>query len=142
MPAGSKPGERRGGRKKGTPNKETRTLQEKLDSLGCDPIEGMALIASGKVPCGVCHGEGKTRYKVPGTNKVGERLCESCYGTLLEHISPDLRGRMYAEIAQYLLPKRKALEVTGADGGPLQVTLAEVIRARRQLRKVPHDPAP
>ena len=34
-----------GGRKKGTPNKATLTVAEKLESLGCDPIEGMARIA-------------------------------------------------------------------------------------------------
>jgi hypothetical protein len=31
MPRGSHPGERRGGRKKGTPNKITRTLSEAID---------------------------------------------------------------------------------------------------------------
>jgi hypothetical protein len=34
-----------GGRKKGTPNKATLTVAEKLEALGCDPIEGMARIA-------------------------------------------------------------------------------------------------
>ncbi len=34
-----------GGRQKGTPNKATQTVAEKLDALGCDPIEGMARIA-------------------------------------------------------------------------------------------------
>jgi len=34
-----------GGRKKGTPNKATQTVAEKLDALGCDPFEGMARIA-------------------------------------------------------------------------------------------------
>jgi len=28
-----------------------------------------------------------------------------------------LRGRMYAELAQYVYPKRKAVEHTGAGGG-------------------------
>jgi hypothetical protein len=46
MPGGgSKPGERRGGRQKGTGNKDKAELQRKLRLLGCDPIEGMALIA-------------------------------------------------------------------------------------------------
>ena len=30
----------------------------------------------------------------------------------------ELRGRMYSELAQYLFPKRKAIEVSGEDGGP------------------------
>ncbi len=41
----SKPGKRRGGRCKGTPNKRTMAVTEKLEALGCDPIEGMATIA-------------------------------------------------------------------------------------------------
>ena len=42
---GSKPGERRGGRQKGTPNKRTVEVQQRLTELDCDPIQGMALIA-------------------------------------------------------------------------------------------------
>ena len=34
-----------GGRSRGTPNKRTQDVMEKLDELGCDPIEGMARIA-------------------------------------------------------------------------------------------------
>jgi hypothetical protein len=42
---GSKPGEKRGGRQEGTPNKKTQVIAERLEALGCDPIEGMARIA-------------------------------------------------------------------------------------------------
>jgi hypothetical protein len=31
-----------------------------------------------------------------------------------------LRAQMYKELAQYIAPKRKALEVTGEDGDPLK----------------------
>ena len=34
-----------GGRKAGTPNKRTAEVAERLESLGCDPIEGLARIA-------------------------------------------------------------------------------------------------
>ena len=34
-----------GGRKKGTPNRNTRTIQEKLDAIGCDPLIELARIA-------------------------------------------------------------------------------------------------
>ena len=47
---GSKPGERRGGRKKGEPNKRTAqfraTVLEKLREMDCDPIEKLAAIAN------------------------------------------------------------------------------------------------
>lgn len=35
-----------GGRKAGTPNKRTEDLSAHLEKLGCDPVEGLARIAS------------------------------------------------------------------------------------------------
>jgi hypothetical protein len=64
-----------GGRQKGTPNRATLTAAEKLEALGCDPLEGMARIA------------------------------------MDERNSPETRGRFYSELAQYIYPKRKAVEV-------------------------------
>ena len=34
--------------------------------------------------------------------------------------SLELRGRMFADLAQYVFPRRKAVEHSGADGEPLQ----------------------
>lgn len=114
LPAGA-------GRKKGTPNRATRTVRETLDALGCDPFTGMAQIASGKIPCGACAGS-------PGKNKVKakdgtfyERVCESCYGTLLEKVSPETRAKMYSELARYIQPQCASAHIlTGFDGGPIQ----------------------
>ena len=41
MPRGSRPGERRGGRKKGTPNKKTAELQARVAAEGITPLEVM-----------------------------------------------------------------------------------------------------
>ena len=71
-----KGGPKTGGRVKGTPNRKTQVLVEKLERLGCDPIEGMARIA-----------------EAPET-------------------VPELKVRCYAELAQYVYPKRKAVEMT------------------------------
>lgn len=68
---GSAPGERRGGRQQGTPNKATADVRARLDALGCDPIEGMAQLA------------------------------------MDVNNPPDLRGRMFAELAQYSASERK-----------------------------------
>jgi hypothetical protein len=38
-------GRKTGGRVAGTPNRRTIEVIERLESLGCDPIEGMAKIA-------------------------------------------------------------------------------------------------
>ncbi len=72
---GSRP--KTGGRQKGTPNKATLDVVEKLAKLGCDPLAGMAKLA------------------------------------LDESNTPELRGKMMAELAQYVAPKRKAIEHSG-----------------------------
>jgi len=75
-----------GGRKKGTPNKKTKEVIERLKELNCDPIEGMAKIAQ----------------------------------TALDSDDLALAGQMYKELAQYVAPKRKAVEITGEGGGPIE----------------------
>lgn len=37
--------------------------------------------------------------------------------------SPELRGRMYAELAQYIYPKRRSVEHGGADVEPLTLVV-------------------
>src|SRR5680860_744823 len=81
---GASPGERRGGRQKGTPNKRTAAVTETLKALGCDPIEGMARIA------------------------------------MDEKVEIAVLARMYQELAQYVAPKRKAIEITGEDGDAIK----------------------
>ena len=82
---GAKPGERRGGRAKGVKNKATQSVQDKLDSLGCDPIEGLANIAK-------------------------QAMDDEDY---------QLAGNMYKELAQYVAPKRKSVEMSGPNGEDL-----------------------
>lgn len=75
-----------GGRVKGTPNKKTQEVIERLKELNCDPIEGMAIIAQ----------------------------------QAMDDADLALAGSMYKELAQYVAPKRKAVEHTGANGGAIQ----------------------
>lgn len=65
-----------GGRKAGTPNRNTQALIEILDSLGCNPIEVLARIA------------------LDPTTK------------------PELKVRCFAELAQYVHPKRRATDIS------------------------------
>jgi hypothetical protein len=83
-------GQKTGGRTAGTPNRRTADVVGRLESLGCDPLEGLATIAAD-----------------PNTDTA-------------------LRARVLADLLPYLYPKRKALELTGADGGAVEVDLAEV----------------
>lgn len=126
MAPGAKPGERRGGRVKGQPNRKTLEFQALLDRMKCDPRKVMALIVLNELPCGVCRGKGRTKYAMPVGEgeepKIRERVCQSCYGTKMESCNPELRGKMAAEMTQYLQPKRKAIEYTGEGGGPIQST--------------------
>lgn len=52
--------------------------------------------------------------------KLAEIGCDPVLGmakiAMNESASPELRGRMYAELAQYLYPKRKATEIKVDDG--------------------------
>ena len=76
-----------GGRQPGTPNRKTHELAEKLDKLGCDPIEGLALIA------------------------------------IDQETAPELKVRCYAELAQYVYAKRKAVEHLTEDERDIHVTI-------------------
>lgn len=49
MGHGSKPGERRGGRQKGTPNKRTASVTEYLKEKGADPIAVLSDLLLGAV---------------------------------------------------------------------------------------------
>lgn len=73
-------GRKTGGRTTGTPNKRTLDVIERLNQLGCDPIEGMAKIA-------------------------------------LDPQTPvELRARMFSDLAQYVAPKRRAIDHSASDG--------------------------
>ena len=123
MPRGSKPGERRGGRQKGSVNKTTKLLQ----GLGNDPAhatasERLRQIVEGRLPCQKCHGKGKTKYQA-GEGKVFERRCESCYGEGLEKLSPELIAKVALAFRREFVPELKAIEHRGPDGGPVQAAI-------------------
>lgn len=98
-----------GGRKAGTPNKRTLALIERAEAIGIDPFDVLLYIAAGDWR--------KLGYK-KGTVKAGQ------FGSYETDLIT-LRDRMAAaaEACQYVYPKRKAIELTGAGGGPLDVYL-------------------
>lgn len=126
-----------GGRVVGTPNKRTLEIAELLDGLNCSPIEGMALIAECRLPCGECAGKGKQRYKRQdgklAFDPEGKLLpCLGCYGTGFAAVDLGIRLRAYAEIAQYLYAKRKAVEVEQKDLSRGTFTLEELLESYRK----------
>jgi hypothetical protein len=66
MPRGSKPGEHRGGRVKGTPNKATAEIKDIARPYGPDCIEKLWAIASSSEsdPAKVCGHQGNTRSRL------------------------------------------------------------------------------
>ena len=40
-----------------------------------------------------------------------------------ETVEVSIRAQMHKELAQYVAPKRKAMEVTGEDGGPVKTEM-------------------
>ena len=88
--------------------------------LDCNPIEGMAYIAMGNVPCPICH--------AVGVNMQGQR-CSSCKGTGRDIVPTKLRAEMFKELATYVAPKRRAIEHTGLDGNDLFGGFAEAVKA-------------
>ncbi len=93
---GSAKGERRGGRQKGTPNRTSLGVVDQLAALGCDPIENLARFAQGKPIKAMVDG---VRMDVIPT--------------------PDQQLAANKELAQYVAPKRKAVEHTTAGGEPI-----------------------
>ena len=76
-----------GGRKPGTPNRNSQALIDRLEALGCDPIESLATIALD-----------------PATK-------------------PDLKVRCLAELAQYVYPKRKAVDFARGESRDVKVVV-------------------
>lgn len=115
---GSKPGERRGGRQKGTPNgggegrkvtsarKEARKSKlARLQKMGFDPFEIARQIAMGEV---------QDTIVLPAKSKDGKPQAVKV------DIPWKLRLDAAKELMNYMEPKRRAIEVTGADGEDLR----------------------
>ena len=89
-----------GGKVRGCKNKITRDLIALLDSMGCNPIEGMARIAT-------------------------DPKCDEA-----------LRLRANAEIAKYVHPQLKAIELSGPGGGPIQHEVSADEQLRGDLARI------
>lgn len=83
-----------GGRPAGVPSKKQVDVLEQLRVLGCDPIAGMARIAV---------------EAEKGTEKLDKN------GNVVFVKDYALAGQMYKELAQYVAPKRKAVEVSSQE---------------------------
>ena len=86
------------GRPKGSKNRKTLEVEETLEKLGCDPIAGLAFIATND------------------REALG----------LAEDVPIALRARAYADLAGYVAPKRRATEVSAPNDESLADVVAGV----------------
>lgn len=107
---GAAPGERRGGRQKGTPNKKTQAIEAMLEHYGCEPLEVLAMVANGE-PLKARIGVGELSKKAPGKEDGDDDFVEG-------DVIPTLDQRINAakELCNYVYPKRKAIEHSGSIG--------------------------
>ena len=99
------------GRKAGTPNRRTVELMDALHAAGYDPEQDNPIVWMFKVYTG----ELTMPVATVIDKETGEREIEDV------PLEPALRVKCMSEVAQYLFPKRKAVEVTGKDGEVLKV---------------------
>lgn len=94
-----------GGRKAGTPNKKTQIVEDILNAIGCNPIENLARIANGE----------------PMKAMIGLNKDSGDY--VVDEVPPTLEQRLAAnkELAQYVYPKRKAIEHGVSGEGKISV---------------------
>lgn len=115
------------GRKVGTPNRATREAQALADELGIDPFEVLLLFAAGDAEAlGLKpYVDGKGRHREP-------------------MVALDLRMQAAIAACRHLLPVLKAVEVTGANGGPIETMMAlgeEGLKKRMAELELALDPA-
>lgn len=151
--------------RKGIPNKITQDVAKTLDELGCNPLELSAKIALGEELDGP-HPSLKKFYAITADLEALAKTEEhpalqalvQALGALIDeslthgYVPIELRSKHIVDLTQYILPKRKAVEVSGPGGGPLVHTLdtnsmsEEALRAilasKLQAAKPPieHDP--
>ena len=117
-------GVRIGGRQKGSKNRIDRGKAHQSSHIVALASDRIRQILEGKLPCSVCRGKGKTQFQPRSQDgKIGIRPCQSCWGAKFEQLSPELISRTALEIRGEAYPKLKAIEHTGADGGPIQASV-------------------
>lgn len=103
MGAKGKPRDPGSGRKPGTPNKNTQDLMAKCEELQCDPFQILLYVA-------------KADWKALGyeSGQKVKTISEDNGPIFEDQITLEARLKAAKDLCEYLYPKRKALEVSGA----------------------------
>lgn len=114
------------GRKKGTPNKRNQEIIDKAEELGVDPFEIILLFA-------------KRDWKALGY-KSETVIKAAKNGTYeVDTITAQMQLSAAIEAAQYLYPKRKAIEHSSDPENPIDLNLKVDKDLMRDLVKVARD---
>lgn len=115
-----------GGRVKGSTNKKTIEVIETLAKMKCNPIEGMVKIAMDARS--LLDNESLLVVKAIRELLEGKEELLEFFEMILKswtHHSPELRAKMFSELAQYVFPKRKAVELSTDPNNPLTVEVIQ-----------------
>lgn len=100
------------GRVAGTPNKKTVEAMVRAEELGIDPFEILLLFAAGDWEA---LGLSPTRTMTSGAGGTYE----------VDTISPELRQKSAHDACKYLLPQRKAMEMSTNEGMGFKVVIED-----------------
>lgn len=118
----------------GVPNKNKQALILLLQAKYPDyhPVMDMAAIANNDVDCDMCDGSGEIKKFVGVTvtdngeeDKFETERCDNCINGKVV-ISMDMKFNANKEVAQYVVPKLKAVEYSGKIDG--EVTYIPIIK--------------
>jgi len=129
MPRGSKPGEHRGGRRKGTPNKATAARQVQVAASGKTPLDVML---------------DNMRFAHEQAERLMEDLNE---GSATTQLSEVMKWRQIAQeaakdAAPYVHPKLSSVEHGGNDKKPVQMRMTIQFVRAKDGRPAPPDDLP
>src|SRR5262249_37534168 len=121
MARGSKPGERRGGRTKGTPNKASARRQAEVAASGATPLD--ALLRKMRFHLSIFESE-----ITKGEEADGKTLS----------LAMDKAAEAARDAAPYVHPRLAAVQHTGADNGPIQhaVTVSAKVELIRRFAEI------
>lgn len=132
-----------GGRKKGTPNRSTIQVVERLQELGSDPVKGLAEFADGITVCRSCNAKGKvtidqyymmSKASMPKEAKAATIAarsraninCPQCLGTKERPVSDIVTLKARSELMNYIAPKRKAVDINHNSHKTFEELIAEL----------------
>lgn len=125
--SGPPKGVRISGRRKGTPNKDTKELMEIALRLGVSPFEVLLLFVKGD-------------WKSLGYDMEKQIVSSNDHGDIYKYtIEPSVRAKCATEAASYLYPKRKAIELSTDPENPIEITGAITLEDRKEMIKAARE---